>query len=267
MKQTDRYAEISIDVILQPETSVREEVDADHVLELANSMAKHGLLEPIIVREATNGNFCLIAGNHRLLAAKHLGWNEISAMVRIGEPTGRDHALATIENIARKQMTLPEECEAVRHLYEDEKLSPSAICSLIGKSRSWVDRRLAAPNLPSKVRAALFEGRISVGAAEIIGAVENEGARNSILAEAIYAGRSISEIQSMAEMWRKIPDLGNAVEEGVKVSAEQQTPQERRGKCSLCGTTRPLREIIAIAVCAFDCEIQEALKVAQKQLT
>ena len=266
MKQTDRYAEISIDVILQPETSVREEVDADHVLELANSMAKHGLLEPIIVREATNGNFCLIAGNHRLLAAKHLGWNEISAMVRIGEPTGRDHALATIENIARKQMTLPEECEAVRHLYEDEKLSPSAICSLIGKSRSWVDRRLAAPNLPSKVRAALFEGRISVGAAEIIGGVENEGARNSILAEAIYAGRSISEIQAMAEMWRKIPDIGHAVEEGVKVSAEQQTPQERCCKCSLCGATRPLREIVAIPVCAFDCEVQEALKVAQKQL-
>jgi len=267
MEQKDRYAEIRIDVILQPETSVREEVDADHVQELANSMAKHGLLEPIVVREAINGNFALIAGNHRLLAAKHLGWKNISAMIRIGEPTGQDHALSTIENIARKQMTIQEECEAVRHLYEDDKLSPSAICSLIGKSRSWVDRRIAAPNLPSKVRAALFEGRISVSAAEIIGGVEYEGARNSILAEAIYAGRSISEIRSMVEMWKSAPNISDAVEEGVKVSSEQQAPQERKAKCSLCGTTRPLREIVAIPVCAFDCEIQEALKVAQKQLT
>jgi len=267
MEQKDRYAEIRIDVILPPETSVREEVDADHVQELANSMAKHGLLEPIIVREATNGNFFLIAGNHRLLAAKHLGWNEISAMIRIGEPTGKDHALATIENIARKQMTIQEECEAVRHLYEDEKLSPAAICSLIGKSRSWVDRRIAAPNLPSKVRAALFEGRISVGAAEIIGGVEYEGARNSILAEAIYASRSISEIRSMAEMWKSAPNISDAVAAAKQVSDEQQTSQERKCKCSLCGATRPLREIVAIPVCAFDCEVQEALRVAQKQLT
>jgi ParB/RepB/Spo0J family partition protein len=247
------YNRVPVNKIMLPEVLVRQEIDPDHVSELANSMARHGLIEPIVVSHTEAGEWKLIAGCHRLAAAKQLQWELIPAVVRVGVDEKTSYALAAIENVARKQMTIQEECAAVAHMTETEHLSVSQICGLMGKSRAWIEKRLMAPNLPEKVRAALFEGRIGVGAAEIIGGIENEGARNSVLNEAIYAQRTNSELKEQARMWASATNLDDAIAAAGEAAIEQQAPQERLQNCALCSTPRSMDQLRPIIVCNHQC--------------
>src|SRR3972149_5209912 len=144
---------------------VREDMDSDHVIELANSISSHGLLEPIVVRRTAIG-YQLIAGAHRLAACKRLGWGDIPANVLPETNTAPVKSLALIENIIRRDLSLQEECEAVSALHKEQSLSVNQICDLLGKSRLWTQQRLFAPSMPDDVRLPLFEGLLSMKAAE-----------------------------------------------------------------------------------------------------
>lgn len=250
---TDTYALVNVRDISLPEKLVRHENDSDHIAELANSMSRHGLLEPIIIKQKPDGGYKVVAGVHRTLAAQLLNWETIPAMIRPDEDQSDSLALAAVENIMRKQMTLREECNAVAFLYDQEKMSPSQICVALGKSRAWVDRRIMAPNLPEKIRDAMFEGLITVAGAEIIASVGDEGLRNSMLAEAIYARRTLSELRDLAKIYTDTPTLGEAVQAGIATqnSKEAQTP--RLYECVICGNSSQLTGVRSVIVCAGGC--------------
>ena len=245
--------EIPLDHIITDGQSVRNAKDDDHVVELAMSIAKHGLLEPIIVEETKKkGEYQLLAGFHRLSAFHRLKRSHIPAHIR--EKTGDSvKTIALIENIIRRDMLIGEEVMAVCHLNQVENLSASSICDLLGKSRDWVNKRLMIPNLPEEVISELMEGRIKIAHAEIIGSIQDPAARAVILNSVMLQKLSARQTEELAYLYTQTPSVTEAIESGVKKEEEIRAQEQNTRHCDACGAIRPLSEVVLMAVCMNGC--------------
>jgi len=264
-KIEDIFFNLPIHLIDTEGQSVRAAMDDDHVVELAMSIAKHGLLEPIIVRPKEHGCYQLEAGFHRLAAASRLKWETIPAHIR-EVTTGPVKAIALIENIVRRDMSLDEQVNAVNFLNQEEKLSPSSICDLIGKSRLWVDQRLAIPNYQEDIKRELMDGNLTIGKAEILAKIENDGTRALVINQVISGKLTAKQANDLVEMYLAAPSIQGAIEAGMQKAQEiQETPKSFR-KCELCGRIRELMEIKFIAVCVDPVSCNETALHELKQM-
>lgn len=232
---------------------IREEKDQDHVAELALNIAKNGLLQPIVVNKNDNNGYQLIAGFHRLIAVKNLGWETVPAHVRKKDDTPIK-ALALTENIIRRNLSLIEECQAVDHLHTEQKLSASQICDLLKKSRAWVDRRLAAPNFPDEIRSALWNEAINLSVAELIAGVKDNGIRNTILNQAICTNLTAAQVQSLIKAYDQESNLADAIRAGEESAKEVQTPQERIQRCMSCQEVKRMSQLTPVWICLGGCQ-------------
>lgn len=240
--------DVPVDMIDWDGQSVREAQDDDHVVQLAMSIASHGLLNPITVRKKPDKRYQGCAGFHRHAAYVRLGRPTIPANVREEDNTPIK-ALALIENIMRLNMTLAEEVMAVNLLNTDENLSPSAICDISGKSRNWVDVRLSIPQMPEDVREELLDGGIGLKHAEIIGKIEDYGIRASILNNVIQNKLTAKQTGDLAEMYMATPSISAAIEAGLETAHEVQNAQTPKKQCTCCGQWYDYEFIIYIPVC------------------
>lgn len=253
MKQ---YQEIEIAKIVTEGQMVRSGQDDDHIVELAMSISKHGLLEPIVVEEKPDGTYQLQAGYHRLQAFVKLNRTLIPAHIK-ANGSASTKAIATIENIVRRDMSVAEEVNAVAYLNKEEHLSPSSICDLLGKSRDWVNKRLMIPSLPEEVKSELMEGRISIAHAEIIGGIQDPAVRGVILNSVILQKLTARQTEEMAFLYQETANISEAVEAGLQKKEELQTPQPPQRTCDNCGRVRLLRDIQLVCVCADGCKQKE----------
>jgi len=268
LEKKEDYRSINIDLIDVEGQSVRAALDDDHVVELAMSIAKHGLLQPIVLREKGDGRYQLEAGFHRLAAALRLKWEQIPAHVRTYQKIPVK-AIALIENIIRRDMSLDEEVKAVNLLNQEEELSPSSICDLLGKSRRWVDERLAIPNYPEDVKKELLDGYLTLGKAEIISKIEHDGTRALIINQVISAKLTNKQTADLVEMYLAAPSIQGAIEAGMEKAKEiQETPKTYR-RCELCGRIRELMEIKFITVCVDSLSCNETIMkdLKEKEVT
>ena len=250
MKQTLNVQAIRIGLIDTAGQMVRVGMDDDHVIELSNSIAKLGLLQPIVVEPTDSGRYQLIAGAHRLAACLRLNWTHIPANIRTQIDGGPVKALALVENIIRRDMSLEEECKAVQTLVEEQGLSVSQICQLLGRGNAWVNKRLAAPHFPEKIRAALFDNLISLGVAEEIATIDDEAFQNIVINEAIYAKRTLFEIKSMVETFKAVPSISDAVEAGLQKAQEMRGSGAPKKACEYNHEVVKLSDMRLLWLCA-----------------
>ena len=240
---------IEISKIDPTQQMVRAGMDDDHVIELSNSMARHGLLEPIVVRKQDNG-YVLIAGYHRLMAAKRLGWTLITSTILEESNETPTRSLALIENIVRRDLSIQEEIAALRRLTDEDKLSISQICDLLGRSREWVVSRLEADNYPEKLKEALFEGMISLKACRKIAEVQDEGVQNQILQQAIYQKLPYYTICELVQVYKENPTIQHAVEAGVEAARQIQTAPPPTRRCDGCGSKLTYSDLMVYWLCS-----------------
>ena len=247
------FALISIDKIDDTKQMVRSGKDDDHVIELANSISVHGLLEPIVVTPAQDGAYTLVAGYHRLQACQRLGYKTIPAMINTRVTAENIRSVALVENIIRRDMSLEEEILAIKTLQDQDKLSVSQITQAVGRSRAWVMRRIAADSMPDDVRVHLFSGAITLGAAESIATIPAPEARALVMAEAINGRRTEAELKQIVEVLAKTPNIAEAVEVGVQNAEYQQRTQKHIAACEACGTEVYRWNLRPVFVCATGC--------------
>ncbi len=248
--ETLRY--LDLDLIDIGDQLLRDDPDDDSIIELASSIQRDGLHQPIGVRPAANGRFELLWGCRRLHAHRRLRYHTILARVR-DVSDEQVKAVAIVENIQRLDMTLTEECRAVHHLHHQSQLSPEQIAAVIGKSRAWVMQRLAIPNLPPDVREPLLSGSISLGIAEAVSLLAEEGARAFILSQAQASKLTIPQVRAMVRTYQETPDIQAAVAAGVAAAQSGVTPQPILMQCAACGIAKPLDQLTLIRVCANSC--------------
>ncbi|WP_338207168.1 nucleoid occlusion protein [Lactobacillus juensis] len=137
----------------------RHEFSEESIRELATTLDKDGLLQPIIVREKGD-EYEIVAGERRLRAAKHLAWEKIPAIVNNMDDS-QAASLALIENLQREDLNPIDEAQAYNNLMKLNNLTQTTLAQNIGKSQSYVANKLRLLKLTPKVQSYLASGEIS----------------------------------------------------------------------------------------------------------
>ena len=145
----------------------RKQFDEEALNELADSIAKHGVLQPLLVRPLLNGSYQLVAGERRWRASRIAGLTEVPVVIK--ELTDAQVAeLALVENVQREDLNPLEEANGYKELSDKYGYTQEEISSMVGRSRSAVANALRLLSLPSEVQELVMEGKLSAGHAKAI---------------------------------------------------------------------------------------------------
>lgn len=224
--------EIALHRIARNPDQPRAAFDEEPLGELAASIAVHGVLQPVIVRELADGGYELIAGERRLRAAKLAGLETIPVVVRDAAGDGSSLELALIENLQREDLNAIETALAYRELIDRFGLTHEAVARQVGKSRVAVSNALRLLDLAPETRAAIVDGRISEGHGRALAAITVPELQRAALA--IVLERQLS-VRQTEELVRRKRD---------------EAPTQRRGVLSndLADLEAQLRGVLATKV-------------------
>ena len=180
----------------------RKIFDDEALDELAESIAEHGIIQPLTVRKLASGYYQIIAGERRWRAARRAGLDKVP--VRIVEADDRKAMeLALIENLQRENLNPIEEAEGYRSLIEDYNFTQEEAAQRVGKARPTVTNALRLLSLPQKVRGYLEDGSISAGHARAILSVKDEELQIK-LADKIAAEKlSVRQAETLSHKFTK----------------------------------------------------------------
>lgn len=161
----------------------RKRFDETALMELADSISAHGLLEPIVVRKKENGYYEIIAGERRWRASRIAGLSEIPAVVR--ELDDEEAALLSlIENLQREDLNPVEEAMGYRDLIDRFDLTQEEAAKRVGKSRASVTNLLRILKHPNAVLDLVENGRLSYGHARTLLPLTEQYGESDLLATA-----------------------------------------------------------------------------------
>lgn len=170
--------------------------------ELASSIATHGLIQPIIVRESKNGYYKIIAGERRWRASKMAGLTEVPVII-IEADDRKAAELSLIENLQRENLNAIEEAAAYKALITEYRLTQEEVSSRIGKSRSAVANSMRLLDLPEEVADMVKKGELSAGNARaLLGLIDKSGIAD--LAKKVVAkGLSVRLTEELVRVMNK----------------------------------------------------------------
>ena len=188
--------DLELDKIVPNRYQPRREFSEDSIKELAETLDKDGLLQPIVVRE-DGDQYEIIAGERRYRAAKSLGWETIPAIVK-NMDDDQAASLALIENLQREDLNPIDEAKAYTNLMKLNNLTQTALAKDMGKSQSYVANKLRLLKLGDEVQQALIVGKITArhGRA-LIGLSEDDQKR--VLAEIEAKGLNVKQTEEIAK--------------------------------------------------------------------
>ncbi|MCB2053188.1 MAG: ParB/RepB/Spo0J family partition protein [Geminicoccaceae bacterium] len=143
-----RVVEIDLDRLTANPEQPRTRFDAAAIDDLAASIERHGLLQPVIVRTSGEGSYVLIAGERRMRACRKLGRKTIAAILTDGDAG----EIALIENLQRENLDPFDEAAAVARLMAERGYSQNEIGKIIGKRQNTVSALLSLTTLPERIR-------------------------------------------------------------------------------------------------------------------
>jgi ParB family chromosome partitioning protein len=176
----------------------RKEFKPEDLADLESSLRTSGLLQPISVRPAPDGNgFELIAGERRLRAAQRLGWTEIPSIVRPIDDRAL-LSLALVENLQRTDLNPIEEAEGYQRLIAEFYLTQQEVATAVGKDRSTVANILRLLALPASVRRLVWEGAITLGHARALLSLGDDKRIAEMAREVVADGLSVRDVERRA---------------------------------------------------------------------
>ena len=176
----------------------RKRFDEVELQALADSIAQHGLLQPLAVRDMGNGYYQIIAGERRWRACRLAGLSEVPVtVVEADDRTVME--LALVENLQREDLNPMEEAEGYRVLLEEYGLTQEQAAQQVGKSRSAVANALRLLTLSDEVRALVENGELTAGHARALLTLPN-GRLQKAAAQKILALRlSVRQAEAMCK--------------------------------------------------------------------
>lgn len=180
----------------------RKTFDEKALSELAESIAQHGVIQPLLVRPIADGGYQLVAGERRWRAARLAGLTEVPVVIR---ELSNDEAmaLALIENLQREDLNPIEEAQGLQLLMDSFGLSQEETAEKVGKSRPAVANSLRLLKLPPVVLDYVLEGKISAGHARALLAFKDESQMLEVAKRILEQGISVREVEKLAKAAEK----------------------------------------------------------------
>ncbi|MFA5912424.1 MAG: ParB/RepB/Spo0J family partition protein [Burkholderiales bacterium] len=175
----------------------RTRMDQASLEELARSLKSQGVMQPILARALGKGRYEIIAGERRWRAAKIAGLREVPVVIR-EVPDSAALAMALIENIQRENLNPLEEATGIHRLINEFKMTHQEAAEAVGRSRAATSNLLRLLNLQQSVQALLYDGKIDMGHARALLALE--GRRQEDLAMRVAErGLSVRETEKLVQ--------------------------------------------------------------------
>lgn len=173
----------------------RKEFDPEQLNMLAGSITKHGVIQPLTVREK-NGAYQIVAGERRWRAAKIAGLSEVP--VRIMELTDSETAqIALIENLQREDLNPIEEANGYKILSEKYGLKQEEIASSVGKARSSITNAMRLLDLPEEVKELTRQGKLSQGHCKALLSLQDEVKQLELAHKTASEQLSVRQLESL----------------------------------------------------------------------
>ncbi|MBQ3817164.1 MAG: ParB/RepB/Spo0J family partition protein, partial [Clostridia bacterium] len=188
---------VSLNDIEPNKDQPRKDFDEQSISDLADSISKHGLLQPIIVKPLSNGRYSIIAGERRWRACRMAEITRVPVIIKETDEQSLME-IALIENLQREDLNAVEEALGYRSLIDSFNLTQEEVAERIGKSRSAVTNALRLLNLNEEELSALRSGGITAGHARTLLSCGDELKREQMLAAA-KAGASVRDLENMAK--------------------------------------------------------------------
>ncbi len=198
LNEGETAKKIKISMIEPRPDQPRKVFNKEQLQELADSIAEHGVIQPIILVNGENGYYRIIAGERRWRASKLAGLTEIPAIVRdYSEVQAAEIAL--IENLQREDLNPIEEAMGYKSLMERFGLTQDKISERVGKSRSNVANMLRLLNLDPEIQSMVQEGKISAGHARALLAIPEKAARIDAAGKIVSEGLTVRQIEQLSK--------------------------------------------------------------------
>ena len=203
---------INIERVIPSEIQPRKFFNDKTINELAESIKKYGILNPIIVKPE-NGKFKIISGERRYRAAKIANLEEIPVIIKDDLNEKISFEISLIENIHREDLNPIDEAESYEKLIKEFNYTHQQIANLIGKDRTYVTNMLRLLNLTEFVKTQLINGNLTVGHCKVIVNLSEEE-QNKICELIIERKLSVREVENLVS---KIKNKKDNKENVVKV--------------------------------------------------
>lgn len=213
----------------------REHFDEERLQDLAASISRHGLIQPVIVRRLDSGDYQIIAGERRWRAARLAGLTEIP--VRVLHADDQSVAeLALVENLQREDLNPMEEARGYQKLMQDYALTQEEAAAGVGKSRSAVANALRLLNLSAPVSDMVESGVLSAGHARTLLALEDPALQKRAAEQVLAKTLSVRKTEQMVSRLKKeaakalteAPSAGDEVDYASALSEELSSVLGRR---------------------------------------
>ncbi len=190
---TESIKNVDVHLIDTNAEQPRKDFNVDKLRELAASIERHGMVQPIVVRK--NGNrFTIIAGERRFRAAHIAGMSVVPVIIKeLDESESMEVAL--IENIQREDLNPVEEALAIRFLMQRHDLTQQEIAERLAKSRPAIANSLRLLTLPESVLDMLRENKLQAGHARALAALNDTQTQIQLANEVVEKGLSVREVE------------------------------------------------------------------------
>lgn len=192
------YFICAIDLIAPNPNQPRKQVDDEALEQLAESIREQGVLLPLVVRRlgGEDERYEIIAGERRWRAAGRAGLSRVPVLVKDVSP--RDQLeLALVENIQRQDLNPLEEAEAYLRLVQEYGLTQEDVAKRVGKDRSTVANALRINQLPAFAKDDLAQGRLTMGHARVLLALDSEEMMREVRDKVVEQGMSVRQTEEL----------------------------------------------------------------------
>ena len=197
----------------------RQDFDEEALQELADSIAEHGIIQPLTVRELNSGYYQIIAGERRWRAARQANLSEVPVVI-IEADDKKAMELALIENLQRSDLNPVEEALGYQSLIQDYDLSQEEAAKRVGKSRPAVANALRLLNLCPEVLSKLREGKLTAGHARAILTLKTDKKQQEAAQKIIALGLSVRQAELLCKNMSKEPQPVKEIPLAVDYVAE-----------------------------------------------
>ena len=182
----------------------RKIFDEDALAELADSIAKHGVIQPLLVRPMPDGSYQLFVGERRWRASRMAGLTEVPVVIKeLSDDEAM--ALALIENLQREDLNAIEEAQGIKALMDTLSLTQDEAAERVGKSRPAVANALRLLKLPDSVIALVSDGKLSPGHARALLGFKDEQDIIETADLIIEKGLTVRDVEKLVKKRNKEP--------------------------------------------------------------
>lgn len=196
--QGDTVDELSVAIIEPNPNQPRTDMDEDRIAELADSIKRHGLLQPIVVRPHGD-KYQIIAGERRWRASRLAGLKTVPVRIMNSDDM-QSLELALIENLQREDLNALEAAYGYKRLIDVHSMTQTALAESLSMSRSAVANTMRLLDLPEGVQALVYEGKLSAGHARAILAIADDDARLRMAERVVENSMSVRETENLVRL-------------------------------------------------------------------